>query len=537
MQMALPAIPPARPRAALLLAALLTYGVVLWEHAVHRVAGALGPAEVSWAVWLRDGALTFPLALLAVWAGLTLAARRGLGPVASAALITGLFTALLAPATAFLRPAAHHTLPAAVPALPGGLPQLALPALHGLVDALLALPVALLLVRLGLAVLAGGSAAPLVPRLAGGGRTLLGVALVLPAVALPVALAEAQPPPGQTRTYYIAADEVDWDYAPSDVNRITGRPFNRTARTWVEGGDDRIGRVYRKALYREYTDATFSTLKPVPPEWEHLGALGPVIHAAVGDTIQVVFRNNTRYPFSVHAHGVQYTKANEGAPYADGTPEADRADDAVPPGGTYTYTWTVPERAGPGPADPSSVVWMYHSHVGEVTDTNTGLVGPLIVTRRDAARPDGRPADVDREIVAFFNVYDENLSIYLDDNIQRFVRDPRRVKKDDEEFKESNLKHTINGYLYGTLPGLTMRPGERVRWYLVALGSEEGLHSTHWHGQTVVWHGMRMDGVELLPMSMKVADMVPDTPGTWLFHCHVNDHLIAGMAALFTVAP
>lgn len=30
---------------------------------------------------------------------------------------------------------------------------------------------------------------------------------------------------GQTRTYYVAADEVPWDYAPSGMNRITGQPF------------------------------------------------------------------------------------------------------------------------------------------------------------------------------------------------------------------------------------------------------------------------------------------------------------------------
>lgn len=36
-------------------------------------------------------------------------------------------------------------------------------------------------------------------------------------------------------------------------------------------------------------------------------------------------------------------------------------------------------------------------------------------------------------------------------------------------------------------------------------------------------------------MSMKVADMVPDDPGSWLFHCHVNDHITAGMLAQFAV--
>jgi FtsP/CotA-like multicopper oxidase with cupredoxin domain len=29
--------------------------------------------------------------------------------------------------------------------------------------------------------------------------------------------------------------------------------------------------------------------------------------------------------------------------------------------------------------------------------------------------------------------------------------------------------------------------------------------------------------------------MVPDNTGTWMFHCHVGPHLLAGMQALFTV--
>ena len=67
-----------------------------------------------------------------------------------------------------------------------------------------------------------------------------------------------------------------------------------------------------KAQYREYADSSFTALKPVPPEWEHLGILGPVIHAEVGDTIQVVFKNNARFPASVHPHGVFYPKNAEG---------------------------------------------------------------------------------------------------------------------------------------------------------------------------------------------------------------------------------
>ena len=75
-----------------------------------------------------------------------------------------------------------------------------------------------------------------------------------------------------------------------------------------------------------------------------------------------------------------YDKGSEGAPYADGTTAAQQGDDAVPPGTTYTYNYTVPDRAGPGPMEGSSVMWMYHSHTDEVGDTYCGLMGPVIVT-------------------------------------------------------------------------------------------------------------------------------------------------------------
>jgi FtsP/CotA-like multicopper oxidase with cupredoxin domain len=342
---------------------------------------------------------------------------------------------------------------------------------------------------------------------------------------------------GAVRTYYVAADEVAWDYAPSGMNKITGQPFGDTENVFMQNGPERIGRVYKKALYREYTDATFTRLKPRGASEEHLGLLGPVIRAEVGDTIKFVFKNNTRFPTSVHPHGVFYDKASEGAPYADGSGAANRGDDAVDPGNVYTYTWNVPERAGPGPMDGSSTLWMYHSHVDEPGDTNAGLIGPIVVTKKGMAKPDGSPVDVDRELFTMFTVFDENTSTYLDVNIRKYAGNPASVDPADDGFIESNKMHSINGYSYGNLPGLTMRVGQRVRWYLIGQGTEVDLHTPHWHGNTVLINGMRTDVAELLPMSMKVADMVPDNPGTWLYHCHVNDHIVAGMQAKFTVTP
>ncbi len=341
----------------------------------------------------------------------------------------------------------------------------------------------------------------------------------------------------QTRVYYLAADEVRWNYAPDGKNDITGAPFDDTAKTYVQRGPLRIGSTYIKALYREYTDASFTKLKPIAARWRHLGMLGPLVRAVVGDHVRIVFRNNLHRAASIHMHGLRYTKSSEGAPYADGTHGAAKADDAVPPGGMHIYNYTTPERAGPGPMDGSSIMWMYHSHATEVPDDYSGLAGPVIVTKASMARPDGTPKDVDREFVVQFKVSSENQSPYLDQNIKTFAGDPAKVDPEDPDFQESNQMHTINGYVFGNQPlaSMTMHQGERVRWYLTSMGTEVDLHTPHWHGNTVIANGMRTDVVGLLPMTMTVADMVPDDVGTWLFHCHVNDHITAGMITRYRV--
>ena len=340
----------------------------------------------------------------------------------------------------------------------------------------------------------------------------------------------------EIRTYYIAADPVDWDYAPDGVNAISGASFDEDEDVFVRQGEHRIGKTYRKALYREYESASFSELKERPQDQKYLGTLGPVIRAEVGDTIKVVFRNNVDFPTSMHPHGVFYEKGSEGAPYQDGTSgKENKGDDVVEPGKERTYMWKVPRRAGPGPEDPSSIAWMYHSHVDESDDTNTGLMGPIIVTRKGMAESDGSPKDVDREFVTLFTIFDENNSRYLDYNIEHFAGDPEGVDREDEGFVESNLMHSINGYVFGNMPMMKMREDEKVRWYVMGMGTEVDLHTPHWHGNTVTVMGMRTDVVEVSPATMVVADMAPDDPGVWLYHCHVNDHIDAGMLARYSV--
>lgn len=338
---------------------------------------------------------------------------------------------------------------------------------------------------------------------------------------------------GITRIYYIAADEVDWDYTPHGRN-LLGLPHH-------EAGEDESSpgmqhRIYHKAVYHEYTDGTFKTIKPRPPQWEHLGILGPLIRAEVGDSIRVVFRNNTHLAVTMHPHNLHYTKDAEGAMYNDGTSGTVKADDAIRPGGTYTYIWKVLESSGPGPMDGSSVLAMYHSHFVESMDINTGLIGPIIITRKGEAKPDGSPKDVDREFIADFSIFDETDSWFVERNIGKIIRKVR-LKVSDPALREQNLLYSINGYIEGNLPMLTMRRGERVRWYLLSNSNEEDVHMAHWHANTVTLNHMRMDTLFLGPMAMATADMIPESEGIWLFHCHVNDHYNGGMAARYQVLP
>ena len=352
----------------------------------------------------------------------------------------------------------------------------------------------------------------------------------------PYAQGQVSSPPSRIRAYYIAADEVDWDYAPGGVNRMMGMKFEGYSTVFTERGAHRIGTVYRKATYREYTDDTFTRLKPRAPEWEHTGILGPILRAKVGDTIKILFKNNASRPYSMHPHGVLYNKDSEGAPYDDGTSGKDKEDDAVPPGKTHTYIWRVPERSGPGPNDPSSVVWLYHSHVNELKDVESGLIGAMIVTRQGMASADGKPKDVDREFICLFLLFDENVSWYLDHNLQTFTTDPKGVNK--LEFAPvDNEGNAINGHIYGAGPLMKMKKGEHVRWYLVALGEQFSVHTPHWHGNVVTHDGKRTDVIPLMQAQMETVDMVPDNPGTWMFHCHIDDHMDAGMATLYVVEP
>jgi hypothetical protein len=348
-----------------------------------------------------------------------------------------------------------------------------------------------------------------------------------------------KPDPAKTRHYYVAAELEHWDFLPAGSDPVCGMVLPPAVVNKHMGW---------KARYVQYTDATFTSRVPQPAR---LGILGPVLRGTVGEYIEVTFLNRAMGGvFSMHPHGVKYDKDSEGSyqPVAEVSslatnsavkPEANPSQGkgaAVGYGGRFTYVWYCDESSGPLPSEPSSKGWLYHSHVSSGSEINLGLEGFIIVTDPKRARTDGTPADVDREMAGCFMIFDQS-GAGDDESGNGGAFDARQWTLA-QRAKAAGARYAINGYIYGNLPGLEINEGERVRWYLFGLGSEQDLHTVGWHGLRVAENGQRRgEAVELLPASMKIADQVADNPGNWLFQCQVAEHMAGGMFAGVTVYP
>lgn len=151
---------------------------------------------------------------------------------------------------------------------------------------------------------------------------------------------------GNVRRYYIAAEQVSWNYAPTGWDNYMGLPIDVSPRAQEAGYTQRL--TWEKALYRGYTDATFTKPTTEPP-WQ--GALGPTIRAEVGDLIEILFVNRlTENYASMHSMGLMYTKPDEGGDYPNNTAPGQESpftvSEAVPPGGCNVYKWMVDDDSG-----------------------------------------------------------------------------------------------------------------------------------------------------------------------------------------------
>jgi manganese oxidase len=287
--------------------------------------------------------------------------------------------------------------------------------------------------------------------------------------------------------YYLKAVDVTWDYAP-------------TVKTNMQGGPLHVNNtIQKRTFYFRYADNSYSEQIPNLPTH---GDLGPIIRACVGDRIIVHFWNTANRTVSVHAHGVQYDYSEDGNMIG------------AQPSSNLTLVWNVLSRSGPQNGE-SSVLWAYHSLISEA-DVYRGLIGPLVIYANQSAM-DNRAQEV--FVKSIIDVYP------LEDSL------------DDSDTEEnSTLEYfAINGMMYGNLPDIVIVEGKVVTWYLIAFGDEADTHAMHWHGNVVKTDNGIKDVVAIFPASFLQVEMIADSRGRWLYHCHVLEHFEKGMYVYYNV--
>ncbi|XP_051937688.1 coagulation factor V [Hippocampus zosterae] len=322
------------------------------------------------------------------------------------------------------------------------------------------------------------------------------------------------------KMYFIAAEEVEWDYA-GNGERKQERSHHSRRNT-----------KFKKVVFRGYTDGLFRTPEIRGEKEEHLGILGPVIKAEYGQSIMVVFKNKANRPFSLHPNGVSYTKWTEGLSYEDSSKPWYRDDNEVPPNGNFTYVWKVPRRPAHSPDEPHCQTWTYYSGVNPEKDIHSGLIGPLLVC------PEGTLKNVTntREFALLFMTFDESQSWYYEENREVMQRKRRRGTLD-PILKETLQFHSINGITF-SLKGLRMYTNQLIRWHLINMGSPKDFQSIHFHGQTfchTTTTSNRHAVYPLLPGSFATLEMYASKPGLWQLQTEIGINQQRGMQTLFLV--
>ncbi|XP_019723281.1 coagulation factor V isoform X2 [Hippocampus comes] len=322
------------------------------------------------------------------------------------------------------------------------------------------------------------------------------------------------------KMYFIAAEEVEWDYAGSGE------------RKQARSHHSRRNTKFKKVVFRGYTDGLFKTPEIRGEKEEHLGILGPVIKAEYGQSIMVVFKNKANRPFSLHPNGVSYTKWTEGLSYEDSSKPWYRDDNEVPPNGNFTYIWKVPRRPAHSPDEPHCQTWTYYSGVNPEKDIHSGLIGPLLVC------PEGTLKNVTntREFALLFMTFDESQSWYYEENRELMQRKRRRGALD-PILKETLQFHSINGITF-SLKGLKMYTNQLIRWHLINMGSPKDFQSIHFHGQTffhTTTTSNRHAVYPLLPGSFATLEMYASKPGLWQLETEIGINQQRGMQTLFLV--
>ncbi|WAR20261.1 HEPH-like protein [Mya arenaria] len=320
-----------------------------------------------------------------------------------------------------------------------------------------------------------------------------------------------------TPRYYIGAVYVEWDYAPIKIHP-TSPSF-----IYVRNGSDFVGTIYTKTVFREFTDNTFTQMKP---HHVNLGVIGPFIRGNVGDTIEIHLKNMATFPLNI---------VPKNLPFADGSV----INRALPtdPGKVRIYRYSIPYRSGPKRKQQKCIGTIYTSRVDPLKDAHSGLIGPMVICKTGTLDQDGQTTDsIKVEFATAFFIFDENLSHHSTANFA--ARAPARVDVADPDFMQSNLYYSINGYIYGNLNGLDMEVGQRSAWYVLEwVWMTTSIQCISMDSYTENKIKIRGDVLEVYAGTYETVEMKAYNPGTWFFHCHVSTHVEAGMEGAYRVIP
>ncbi|NXF87579.1 FA8 factor, partial [Eubucco bourcierii] len=326
----------------------------------------------------------------------------------------------------------------------------------------------------------------------------------------------------KVRRYYIAAVETTWDYMHSDLLPVLQAPAGTSRQPGPWPPVPAVAPRYRKAVFVEYPDGSFTQPKP-KPAW--MGLLGPTIRAEVYDKVVITFKNLASRPYNLHAVGVSYWKASEGAGYEDETSQPEKEGDRVDPGKTHTYIWEIQQNQGPTDGDSQCLTHSYSSNTDSVKDINSGLIGALLVCRPGTLASDGN-GNRQQEFVMLFAVFDEGKSWYSE---------PGSLTASQPLPHNRTELHTINGYINGSLPGLTLCLKKQVHWHVIGLGTGPEVHSIFFEGHTFLVRSHRLSSLEISPATYLTAQTMPGTAGWFRMFCQILSHQQAGMEAMVKV--
>jgi manganese oxidase len=280
------------------------------------------------------------------------------------------------------------------------------------------------------------------------------------------------------REFWVAAVPAPtWNMAPSERDAITGAQLAPTQT------------VFPTVVYRRFTRRWGHPLPNAPVGSSNQNLIpGPLLRARVEDRLLVHFKNmDTLYrrPHSMHFHGVHYKPSSDGA----FVPGFSGRDGDVRPGQTWTYRLTA--------GRDSRGVWPYHDHSPSMDDSIAGgMYGMLSIYGAHEQLPD-------REFEVVFAPMG---------NFQ-----------------------TIDGRAFvGNTPVFTSIVGQTVQWDVMAMGSEH--HTFHVHGHRwLAPGGVPRDTQTVGPAETFRLRWHEEDPGTWLYHCHVEAHMMAGMIGVYQV--